>query len=80
MPKLYHFSTPTGNVIRELTANETDPTLKLFYIIDKETNDNLPSWFQVSNAIDNANSVPEIKLLLKKIARVLYLLAKNSNI
>ena len=40
--------------------------------------DNLPSWQQVSDAIDAATTVAALKVIVKKVARVVYWLAKNS--
>lgn len=39
--------------------------------------DNLPNWNQVSASIDNATSVAGLKIIVKKLARVVYWLAKN---
>ena len=38
---------------------------------------NLPSWSQVETALDNISTLAEAKAALKKIARVVYWLAKN---
>ena len=43
----------------------------------QEVIDNLPTWIQVTNAIDVATTVPQLKVIIKKLARVVYLLAKN---
>ena len=43
----------------------------------KAIDDNLPSWAQVETALDNISNLAEAKAALKKIARVVYLLAKN---
>lgn len=40
--------------------------------------DNLPSWNVVSNAVDNITNLAEAKTYLKKLSRVVYWLAKNS--
>ena len=40
--------------------------------------DNLPSWQAVSNAVDGIGSLAEAKAFLKKLSRVVYWLAKNS--
>ena len=40
-------------------------------------NENLPSWSQVETALDNISTLAEAKAALKKIARVVYWLAKN---
>ena len=39
---------------------------------------NLPSWSQVSTAVDNISSLAEAKAFIKKLSRVVYWLAKNS--
>ncbi len=79
MSKLIQLGTPTGNIIRLLTPTETDPDLLFMYIKDFDINTNLPTWSQVSNAIDNANNLSDAKVILKKLARVVYLMAKNSD-
>jgi penicillin V acylase-like amidase (Ntn superfamily) len=43
----------------------------------QEIEDNLPSWSQVETALDNISNLTEAKAALKKIARVVYYLAKN---
>lgn len=44
----------------------------------QEIIDNLPTWEKVSAAIDNVSSLAEMKAIVKKIARVLYLVARTS--
>lgn len=39
--------------------------------------DSIPSWQQVSDAIDSATTIAACKVILKKLARVVYWLAKN---
>ena len=39
---------------------------------------NIPSWTQVSTAVDNISNLAEAKAFLKKLSRVVYWLAKNS--
>lgn len=39
--------------------------------------DNLPSWAQVATAVDDISSLAEAKAFLKKLARVVYWLAKD---
>ena len=39
---------------------------------------NLPSWSQVETACDSISSLAEAKAFLKKLSRVVYWLAKNS--
>ena len=38
----------------------------------------LPSWVQVSTAVDNISNLAEAKAFLKKLSRIVYWLAKNS--
>lgn len=40
--------------------------------------DNLPTWQQVSDAIDGVNTIAGLKVVVKKLARVVYWLARNS--
>lgn len=39
--------------------------------------DNLPSWVQVSMAVDNIANLADAKVYLKKLSRVVYWLAKD---
>jgi len=39
---------------------------------------NLPSWSQVSTAVDNIGNLADAKAFLKKLSRVVYWLAKDS--
>lgn len=54
-------------------AQETLQTLRV-----QEFVENLPTWLQVSNAVDNIASLAGAKAFLKKLARVVYWLAKNT--
>jgi hypothetical protein len=45
---------------------------------EKDIVDNLPSWQAVSDAIDAATTIAQMKVIVKKIARVLYWTARNS--
>ena len=38
---------------------------------------NLPSWSEVSTAIDNASTIAAMRVIVKKMARVVYWLAKD---
>ena len=38
---------------------------------------NLPTWAQVSTAVDNISSLAEAKVFIKKLARIVYWLAKD---
>jgi hypothetical protein len=40
--------------------------------------DNLPTWQQVSDAIDAATTLAAMKVIVKKLAKIVYWLAKNS--
>lgn len=44
----------------------------------QEIASNLPAWQQVYDAIDGVSTITGLKVVLKKIARIVYLLAKNS--
>lgn len=44
----------------------------------QEIASNLPAWQQVYDAIDGVSTIAGLKVVLKKIARIVYLLAKNS--
>ena len=44
----------------------------------KELVENLPNWLRVSNAVDNISNLAGAKAFLKKLARVVYWLAKNT--
>ena len=46
----------------------------------QEIIDNLPSWSQVSNYVDRIGNLAEAKGFLKKLARVVYWLAKNTGV
>lgn len=39
---------------------------------------NLPSWQSVSDAIDNVATLAAMKIIFKKVCRIVYWLAKNS--
>lgn len=41
-------------------------------------NENLPSWIAVETAVDNIANLADAKSFLKKLARVVYWLAKDS--
>lgn len=41
--------------------------------------DNLSSWSQVETAVDNISNIDEAKAFIKKMARVVYWLAKNTS-
>ena len=47
-------------------------------IREAEIQTNLPSWAQVETACDNISSLAEAKAFIKKLSRVVYWLAKNS--
>jgi len=40
--------------------------------------DNLPSWAEIETAITNATTIAALKVIVKKLARVVYWLAKNT--
>ena len=39
--------------------------------------DNLPSWSEIDTAITNATTVAALKVIIRRMARVVYWLAKN---
>lgn len=78
MTVIKHFYTSPGIEERELTDQETNPELLAEYQKDKDIGDNFPSWQTISDAIDDAATLSEMKIIVKKMARVLYWLAKNS--
>lgn len=53
---------------------EADAQQKIQDIVD-----NLPSWQQVSDAVDNISNLNQAKIFIKKLARVVYWLAKNKS-
>lgn len=44
---------------------------------EKDISDNLPSWKEVSDAIDGVTTIAGLRGVVKKLARVVYWLAKN---
>lgn len=64
---------PTPLELQEETARVTVETQKLNDIVT-----NLPSWSQTDTAITAIGSLADAKVILKKLARVIYWLAKNS--
>ena len=46
----------------------------------QEIIDNLPSWSQVSDYVDGIGNLAEAKGFLKKLARVVYWLTKNTGV
>ncbi len=75
MKKQFH--TENGITERELAENETSIELRIEYMKNKYINDNLPEWNTVGNAIDNISNLNEAKVFIRKLARVVYWLAKN---
>ena len=39
--------------------------------------ENLPTWSEIDTAITNATTIAALKVIIRKMARVLYWLAKN---
>ncbi len=70
----------TGVVTRDLTNSETSPILQKMFQKDKDIIDNLPSWIITKNAIDSATTMGDFKQIIRKMAKVLYWLAKNSDV
>jgi hypothetical protein len=46
-------------------------------IKNKTINGNLPSWAEVEKGIDNAKTIQDLQKIIKKMARVIYWLAKD---
>lgn len=42
----------------------------------QEIIDNLPSWQDIDDVIDNATTVPALKGIVRKLARVVYIMAR----
>lgn len=63
---------PDQAVIDAIAAEEARIAAKAQAIID-----NLLSWQQVSDAIDGATTIAAIKVIIKKMARIVYWLAKD---
>jgi hypothetical protein len=40
-------------------------------------NENLPSWQEIDDAITNATTIAALKVIIRRMARVVYLMAKN---
>ena len=53
---------------------EADALQKIQDIID-----NLPSWSAVENSINNISNMSQAKVVIKKLARIVYWLAKNTS-
>ncbi len=75
MEKQFH--TPQGITIRELTDSETDPALVVEYEKDQDFIAILPSWQDVDDAITALTAATNVKVFLRKQARIVYWLAKN---
>lgn len=63
----------TPEVIAMEEAKTQAETAKLQAITD-----NLPSWTEVEAAIDGVTTIAGLKVVVKRLARVVYWLAKNS--
>lgn len=56
-----------------------DPVISARYAAKQSAiTTNIPSWTQVETACDNISNLAEAKAFLKKLSRVVYWLAKNS--
>jgi hypothetical protein len=58
-------------------AREQDK-MKLKAVKELSIETNLPSWQIISDAIDQAATLPALKIIVKKMARVLYWIAKGT--
>jgi hypothetical protein len=65
-------------VIAETAAIETAKTLEQTKLAAIQ--DNLPNWATIKTAIDNATTIAALKVIVTKLARVVYWLAKNSEV
>jgi len=63
-----------------LTNKQTTDLAEQNKITAKETaiSDTLPTWAQVSTAVDGITNLAEAKVFIKKLAQVVYWLAKDS--
>jgi hypothetical protein len=62
----------------EVMVNAQTSQVALTTAKNQSIADNLPSWQNVSDAIDAANTLAKLQAIVKKLARVTYWLAKNS--
>jgi flagella basal body P-ring formation protein FlgA len=65
-------------VIAETAAIETAKTLEQAKLTAIQ--DNLPNWATIKTAIENATTIAALKVIVTKLARVVYWLAKNSEV
>lgn len=62
-----------------LDPSVPDPVISARYAAKQSAiTTNIPSWTQVETACDNISNLAEAKAFLKKLSRVVYWLAKNS--
>jgi hypothetical protein len=61
------------NILANLEANTQRALLR-----KSDLDANLPTWSQVSAAVDNISNLAEAKAFLKKLSRVVYWLARDS--
>ncbi len=68
-----------ADILAEWSTNQAEQAADQA-IIDQKIQDfidSLPSWSAVSTSIDNIGSMADAQVILKKMARVIYWLAKN---
>jgi hypothetical protein len=65
-------------VIASTAAAETAKTLEQTKLAAIQ--DNLPDWATIKTAIENATTIAALKVIVTKLARVVYWLAKNSEV
>lgn len=63
---------PDPDIVNARLAEEARIAAKVQAIID-----NLPSWAQVDQAITDATTIAALKVIVRKMARVLYIIATN---
>ena len=74
------FDPGTGTLV-DLEAGDITPAAQA--VLDAATKaqaiiDNLPSWAEIDAAIEAATTIAAMKVIVRKMARVVYWLAKNS--
>lgn len=77
MTIIKQFYRKNGIVERELNASETSIELLAEYQKDKDIINNLPSWKIVVDTINKANNLDDMKVIVGKLARIVYWIAKN---
>ena len=79
-PESKKFNPETSSLIG-LEAGDITPSAQQLLTAtaqEQAINTNLPTWSAVSNAVDSISNLAEAKAFLKKLSRVVYWLAKNT--